>query len=115
MLAEVAGCSSVWLIAGAVQFSVCERAHTQCSVVFAKAFKKCMRTLPQMCAHVVFAIGSEDFTVFRTLSSQCSVCVYVCMAFLPCDCSTVSEQDASQLLAYNVVWTTCHMGLAFLM
>lgn len=102
-------------VVGGVWFSVSERAHTQCSVVFAKARKKCMRTLPQMCAHGVFAIGSEDFTAFQTLPSQCSVCVYVCVAFPPCDCITLSQQNASQLLAHNVVWTVCHTGLAFLM
>lgn len=72
----------------------------------------CMCMLPQMCGHVVFATVSEDFTVFHTLASQV---LCVCVAFLPCDCSTLSEQDTSQLLAHNVLRTMCHTGLAFLM
>lgn len=89
-------------IAGAVQFSISEWVRTRCSVVFGEVCKKCMRTLPQMCAHGMFTMGSGDFTVFHTLPSQCSVCVYACTAFLPCDCSTLLEQDTSQLLAHNV-------------
>lgn len=91
MLAEVAGCSTLclWLVLVG-SLPVNGPIRTQRSVVSAKACKECMHTLPPMCARVVLAVGSEDFTVSHALPSQCSVCT---CAWLSCPVTVAPSQN----------------------
>lgn len=100
VLMEVTGCSICLAIICIVWFSICEWAHTQCSVVFTKACKKCMRLLPQMYPH---AIGSEDFTVFHALCHLSALCVRAC-AWLSCPVNVAPSQNKTPANCWLLMW-----------